>query len=239
MNKLSFCLCATFILFCFNCGFSSIYTRWEPYKEVTFHVLATIPGWCSKEKAEILMDFIHETKPDVCVEIGAFGGSTSFPIASALRFNNQGILYAIDAWDNQAAIEGLDANDPNLAWWVSLDMGSIYKQFVDKMTARKLNTWYRPISKRSEQAVNLFSDGVIDLLYIDGNFSSQGSLQDTVLYFSKVKKGGYIWLNDSHSPSKLESVIYLMENATWLPEKSIKNRCIVFRKHGDTSHTVP
>lgn len=201
---------------------------WETHVELVKQKLPSLPGWCSKEKAEVLMNFIHRTKPKVCVEIGSFGGSTTYPIASALSFSNEGVLYAIDAWDNQAAIDGLAVNDPNIEWWSSLDMDAIYHQFIISM--KPLNKWHRVIRQPSVDAVDQFLDESIDFLYIDGNFSVLGSFLDAVLYYPKVKKGGYIWVNDADNHYKHHAVIFLMESSNWIKEESVKNKCIVFQK---------
>ncbi len=222
---------ALLFLFYSNFLLSNNYLNWDRYKNEVLRTMPEFSGWCSKEKGELLMDFIYEMKPTTCVEIGAFGGSTTFPLASAIRFNSFGKLYSIDAWNIHAAIAGLDSGDPNSIWWSTLDMGAIHNQFIAKLAEKNLNRWCSPVHMLSEKAVSLFADESIDLLYIDGNFSSQGSFQDAVLYFPKVKLGGYIWLNDAHSPAKLDAIIFLMENCTWLPEKSLENQCIVFRKH--------
>jgi hypothetical protein len=203
---------------------------WEVYKQETIQGLPQIPGWCTKEKAELLMNMIYETQPSICVEIGAFGGSTTYPIARALHFTGRGILYAIDAWDNQAAIEGFEQNDPNISWWSNLDLNEIYSQFVSLLTRKQLMKFCRPIPLRSEMALLLFSDESIDFLYIDGNFSSGGAFQDVLLYFPKVKKGGYIWLNDSDCESKNKAVAFLMKNCEWLKKKSLGKSFIVFKK---------
>lgn len=201
---------------------------WDKHVEVTLKKLEQYPGWCNKEKAEVLMNFIHEKRPLLCVEIGAFGGSTTYPLVSSLHFNKKGVLYAIDAWDSKVATEGLNPDDPNAVWWGSLDMNSIYRRF--KNSFKHLGKFCQCIKKKSEEAVAIFSDESIDFLYIDGGFSSKCSLQDALLYFPKVKVGGYIWINDASLEAKSEAVVFLMENACWLKERSIKNSCIVFQK---------
>src|SRR3989344_2401302 len=58
-------------------------------------------SWCSKEKINLLMDLVYLTKPKVCVEVGAFTGSSVLPVAVTLRLLQSGEIYAIDAWSNQ------------------------------------------------------------------------------------------------------------------------------------------
>jgi hypothetical protein len=86
------------------------------------------------------------------------------------------------------------------------------------------------VKNSSLKAVDEFADGAIDLLYVDGNSSEKGSLEDLIAYFPKVKPGGYIWLNDANHPFKRSSIAYLTENATFIPQKSLHNSCVVFQK---------
>ena len=204
--------------------------NWENFKRDTFLQLPKIAGWCSQEKAEKLMDFIYEVKPNICVEIGAFGGSTTYPLARTLQFLQYGKLWAIDAWDVKTAIEGLELDNPNIAWWSQLNMRVIYHQFMTILQNGRLLGYCEPISMLSEEASQLFLDASIDLLYIDGNFSRDGTMKDVLSYFPKVKEGGYIWLNDADVLEKNMAVTFLMRNCTWLREKSLGKNCVVFKK---------
>ncbi len=187
-------------------------------------------GWCSSEKAICLMDFIYHHKPNLCVEIGAFGGSTSYPIASTLRFLKRGHLYAIDAWSTEEALKSFSFGSCDYMWWATVDFNAIKKNFEMQLVKLKLTPWCTMIQNSSLKAVSEFPDGVIDMLYVDGNSSETGSLEDLIAYFPKVKHGGYIWLNDANSPLKYSSMVYLTDNATFIPEESLRNNCVVFQK---------
>src|SRR5690242_8182134 len=93
--------------------------------------LGQFPGWCTPEKAQHLIDFMVETKPKLVVEIGTFGGSTTYPLASALRFNQEGTIYTIDAWDNGAAVEGFESSSGNIDWWRHVDLEKIHQKFLE------------------------------------------------------------------------------------------------------------
>ena len=41
----------------------------------------------------------------------------------------------------------------------------------------------------------------IDILHIDGAHSEEAVLLDVQLYARRVRKGGYIWMDDTHFPS--------------------------------------
>lgn len=204
---------------------------WEVYKKQQLAKLNEFSGWCDLEKANHIMNFVHENCPQLCVEIGTLGGSTTFPLASTFKYIKQGQLFTIDAWDNDEAIAGLRADDPNCEWWGEVDLKQVYKRFLFQMTKLQLKERCKILAMPSQDAVNQFADESIDMLYIDGNFSAAGSLADVTTYFPKVKPGGYIWLNDASYPEKLLSVTYLMRHAIWQKENSIENKCIVFQKN--------
>lgn len=206
---------------------------WIIYKQETFNELPKIPGFCSKEKAQILMDLIYEIKPQLIVEIGPLCGSTTYPMARTLSFIKQGLMYSIDAWDNDAALENLDADDPKMArYWRSLNanMDWAFANFVSMLSAANLNTYCKFIKTRSENAIVTFNDQTIDLLFIDGNSSVSGSLRDAMLYLPKVKSGGYIFLNLAHLLAKSETIFYLLKHCTILKDKSLGIECIAFKK---------
>ena len=203
---------------------------WEEYKKNTFLQLSKFTGWCSAQKANRLMDFIYKYNPQLCVEIGTFGGSTTFPLIMALKYQGGGRLFTIDPWNTKEAIKGISCDDVNYDWWQRLDLKAVLQQFLTIMSEMKLHRACTVLHMNSQNAVSLFEDESIDLLYIDGNSSSIGSLKDVKLYFNKVKTGGYIWLNDASHRDKLPAVTLLMQHARWLKEESFGNQCIVFQK---------
>jgi len=205
-------------------------TPWELYKSQELAKLSQFTGWCDQEKGNCLMDFIFLHQPELCVEIGTFGGSTTFPILSTLDYLQKGQLFCIDAWDNEEATKGLNEEDPNKVWWLQQNLAEVRQHFLSTLSIMNLESRCHVLTMSSQRAAAEFEDESIDLLYIDGNFSPKGSLEDVVHYFPKVKVGGYIWLNDASIAAKLPSVAYLMEHSLWLPKYSLGNRCIVFQK---------
>ena len=76
------------------------------------------------------MDLIYEVKPEVCVEIGVLGGFSIYPTACAMKFLNQGQVYAIDPWMNSYRLDGYTPDNLHYQWWNSIDLGDIYRGFV-------------------------------------------------------------------------------------------------------------
>lgn len=202
---------------------------WEDYKKETMPTLRLIEGWCSAEKAEKMMDLIHDTRPVVCVEIGVYGGSSIFPTARALKYHGEAKVYAIDAWSSDICLQGYTPGNTHYEWWRKIDLNQIYLQFKTMLYGYELKENCVIMQMASEKAALLFKDDSIDILHIDGNHSEEVSYSDVVLFLPKVKLGGYIWLNDAHWPSIQKSLLYLQERCRQDPSRST-GTCFLFQK---------
>ena len=147
-------------------------------------------SWCSTEKANLLMDIVTILKPNTCVEIGVYTGSSLLPIAASLKRVKNGRVYAIDAWSNDIATQHLTSDDPNRKTWEQTDLRHAYKMFRKMINIWKLESVCQEIYSSSKMAVNKVDS--IDFLHIDGSYSEESSYEDVQFYLPKVKKGGYI-----------------------------------------------
>ena len=170
--------------------------NWKQYKNQALFYQDNIPGWCCQEKAERMMDLVYEVKPEICVEIGVFGGSSIYPVANALKFLNQGVIYAIDSWSGFDCLEGYMPHDPNYLWWSSVDLENVYLDFVNMLDRFELRPYCRVMRTTGLKALDQFADESIDILHIDGNHTEDVALNDAQMYLPKVKKEGYIWFDD-------------------------------------------
>jgi cephalosporin hydroxylase len=204
--------------------------KWEKHKQKVLLAQKGIPGWCIYEKASRLMDLIYETKPGTVVEIGVFGGSSVYPMAEALRYQEHGLIYAIDPWKAADCQVGYEPNDPNYIWWTNVDLEKIYKDFSKMIKNARLTQFCQIMRTTSSQAANYFANGSIDILHIDGNHSEESAFTDVQLFFPKVKQNGYIWFDDVNWSSTNKAVAYLLEHCTFDPIRSIGNECFLFQK---------
>lgn len=193
---------------------------YELFKEKTVTEMLSFPGWCSKEKAQFIMDFVQQHKPKVCVELGVFAGRSLFPVAKALEYTGSGQLFGIDAWSSKESVRGFDTSDPNYAWWNTLDYDSLYNQTLKIVQGNNLDSFCKIIRTTAQDAVATFADGSIDFIHIDANHNEECVLEDVMAYFPKVKDGGYILLNDPCWYSMRYTLIYLLERADLLSEFS-------------------
>ena len=190
-------------------------------------------SWCSKEKSDLLIELMSLTSPNICVEVGAFTGSTALPILAGLKFCGHGKLYAIDAWSCGAAIRGLPSSDVNTTWWGSLDMSAIQTKFNGMLDSWSVREFCHVLHMTSEEAASQIP--AIDFLHLDGNFSEAGALLDSKLYVPKVTPGGYILLSNVHvmvagMPSKMKALTVLLDQCEVVCE--IENgQTLLFRKN--------
>lgn len=201
MKKTRTILCAYIALFTSICSTqlqqaTASDADWENYQSNVLSHQTNIPGWCSLEKAKSMMDLIFEVRPKICVEVGVFGGSSIYPTASALKFLDQGVVYAIDPWSAPDCLKGYTPDNPNYQWWNSIDLERIYLDFLKMLNCFQLSPYCVVMRTTGLNAIDQFTDESIDILHIDGNHTEEMALNDAKLYLPKVKKGGYIWFDD-------------------------------------------
>lgn len=192
-----------------------------------------ILGWCDKDKAQKFYDIITESKAKLCVEIGVFGGSSLIPQALAMKHNNDGIVVGIDPWTHDAALEDMET-DESREWWSKINLNEIYENFIRQLKNYEVDSFCKIYRDKSENVINEFEDESIDILHIDGNHCEKISYQDSVNYFPKVKKGGYIffddifWSEDRKNISTEKGLNYLLQYCE--KECILGKDCVVLRK---------
>lgn len=211
-----------------NSGEFSKQAKWDKYRKEVLSESKNLTK-SKLEQADKLMQLIYETRPNICVEIGCFAGGTSYHIAKTLSFLKNGRLYAIDAWNFEAAVNRL--NDSSLVEvFRSLDWKSIRKECETLIQSKKLSSYCTLIQDLSEEASFRFAEESIDFLYIDGNPSCEGSLADVLAYLPKVKKGGYVCLNGANTLEKTVSIELLLRHCSWLKNEFRGPECLLFQK---------
>ncbi len=202
----------------------------DDLKQYVAKYLPSFEGWCSKEKAFHFIDLVLETRPSRCVEIGVFGGSSIFPVASALKLlDEDGVVIGIDPWDKLECIKYFDPvkDEVDLKWWGNLNLDRIYYSYTNLIRRFNLQDYCLTIRATSKDAVSEIDE--IDILYIDGNHGEEATNLDVQLYLPKVRSGGYIWMNDSLWESRQDALDLLLEECDAV--KIIDNgNCILFKK---------
>lgn len=201
-------------------------------KALVARIAAHIPsmhGWCSLEKANEMAKLIVETKPDVVVEIGVWGGRSLMPQAFACQHIRHGKVHGIDPWSAEAALKDVQEK-ANLDWWAKVDYEEMYKYTLRQIIEHDATSVCNLFRTTSEKASFLFDH--VDILHIDGNHSEAVSTQDVFLWLPKVKSGGYVWLDDIGAFATANAERLLDERCERIMSLGNEGeaRCALFRK---------
>jgi predicted O-methyltransferase YrrM len=162
-------------------------------KTEAFLCMDQVHGWCSHQKASILIDILSVAGAKTVVEIGVWGGKSLLPMAYTLKKMRQnGKIYGIDPWHNQASIEGA-AHESNIAFWNAVDHEAVLDRLENVIQEWGLTDTVTLIRATSLAAPPIHD---IDVLHIDGNHSDITSFIDVTKWVPLVKKGGWIIFDD-------------------------------------------
>ncbi len=157
-------------------------------KEEAFYYMDSLEGWCTKQKASILIDIVLKAQPMTIVEIGVWGGKSLVPMATAVRANEQGIVYGIDPWDRLASVEDM-IEENNILFWSKVDHQRVREDLIINLERFDLDYFTRIFKTSSEDAPPIHD---IDVLHIDGNHSDHMSYLDVTKWVPLVRRGGWI-----------------------------------------------
>ena len=103
----------------------------------------------------------------------------------------RGMIFGIDAWSNQVALENFDADTPDhdahRAYWSKMNMAAILGGAMKAIDENWLTDFAVLMRGRSELCADRFADASIDILHIDGDHMEISSCRDVALWLPKVK----------------------------------------------------
>lgn len=131
-----------------------------------------------RERRELflLAQELNDFQP-VIVEVGSYLGGSSCFLAAGICSKN-GMVYAVDTWQNQGMSEG------------SRDT---YQEFLTNTSP--LSRWITPLRSLSTELAPHF-DQPISLVFIDGNHAYEAVSEDIRAWLPKLRDGGIIALHD-------------------------------------------
>jgi cephalosporin hydroxylase len=157
-----------------------------------------------------MRNLIWKVKPDVCVEIGVFAGKSLINTALALKENGHGVVYGIDPWRKETALEGNVPEMEDPAYWDSIDLDAVHWDCMRAIWQHEVEKHAVVIRASSNDCHQLFWMRTVDILYIDGGHTEAASTLDVMNYIGKVKAGGHVWMDDTNYET-LKSAIELVE----------------------------
>lgn len=195
--------------------------------------LPNIAGWCSKEKAYALAETILSRRPDVCVELGVFGGSSLIPQAIAMKDTGAGRVIGVDPWTRDAALEEM-RDEKNIDWWGKQDMESVYRHCEGNIKKYGVEQFCSLVRDKAENVAATFADESIGMLHIDGNHAELPAYKDATLWLPKLKPEGIlffddIWWADGHDePTTRKAIVFLQQHCT---KVRLVGDCMILQKH--------
>lgn len=168
------------------------------YKSQMEHFYQNIPGWFSYEYMYKEMVECGEDG-DLFVEIGSFKGKSSAFMAVEIARSGKKIRFdCIDPFKVMSHYETSAKNDP--AEWEGYSL----EGFNERL--KSVQGYYNPVAMTSEEAVQLYEDGSIDYIMIDGDHTYEGVKRDIELFLPKMKKGGIMTGDDAWAPDVWRAV---------------------------------
>jgi hypothetical protein len=128
----------------------------------------------------------------VGAEIGVFKGDFS---AQIIRRVAPKRLYLIDPWrsvttsSHRKALYGMDNRSQD-------DMDDLASQVAERFAAEIRSRRVKILRAPSSEALAAIPDESLDWIYIDGDHTFEGVLEDLRLSYQKVRKGGFICGDD-------------------------------------------
>ncbi len=182
-----------------------------------------IQGWLTPEVATAMRELVLREKPSVIVEIGVFYGKSLINAALALKENRHGVIYGIDPWNLGYAMREMGTGE-NPGFWSKIDLDDVHNQCMHAIWNNQLDEYAVIIRAPSQYTHQLFWPSSIDILYIDGAHSVDASTRDVSNYVHSVRRGGYVWLDDTDwiSVQKADEMIL----KTCRLEKDFGNACL-------------
>jgi len=116
----------------------------------------------------------------VAVEVGVFAGKFSRTLLRTWRGRR---LYLVDPWSHQR--DYLDS-------WNAADSVHERRFLLARRRLAEFGDRVVFMRMRSEGAVVNFSDGALDLVYLDANHAYQYVISDLTAWFPKVREGGLV-----------------------------------------------
>lgn len=157
-------------------------------------------GGCSHEKAFLMSLIIKEFKLKKTADIGVYRGRSFFPQAIAHQLYSDGVVYGIDPYSNEDAVQKDRPDLQNeLDKFVSLtDFQKLYDDVSKIIIDNNYQNNCKLIRKKSSDAVIEFKNNStkFGLVHIDGNHDTKFVMEDINNYFPLLAEKSFIVLDD-------------------------------------------
>ncbi len=125
------------------------------------------------------------SKPINYIEIGTYYGANLLSVAKTYASHPDSKLYCIDPWEDYADYPEYKGEQPG-----------IYSTFMENLNNSEHKSKIIVDRGYSNKQLLKYDDDFFDIIYIDGNHEPEYVLEDGVLAFRKLKRGGILIFDD-------------------------------------------
>ena len=118
------------------------------------------------------------------LEIGVFYGANLLSVADTYCLHINSKLYCIDPWEDYDEYPEKYSHN------------NIYNMFLENINNSPHKDKINIHKGYSNNILHTFENNFFDIIYIDGNHEPEYVLEDAVLSFRKLKKGGFMIFDD-------------------------------------------
>lgn len=148
--------------------------RGEKYK--AYYPGPDVQGWF--HHADQVLELLEMYRPKVCVELGAWLGSSAIPIAKM-----------IEKWDGHLVCVDHYKGSDSFPKELMEKMGRAPADFARNLHRYGVFNCSLRVGDSTKEA-NTFDDKSIDFVYVDADHTFEGCLRDLQAWYPKLKKGG-------------------------------------------------
>ena len=132
-----------------------------------------------------------EDKPIKYLEIGVLCGLNAIAVESHFGKHHDSEIYCVDPWDIlNIEYQNTSASD------IEYDHSFNYHQFKKNVAETTREYKFKEFKGFSSNIIPQFQNDFFDIIYIDGNHSTENVLEDAVLSYRKLKSKGYLIFDD-------------------------------------------
>jgi hypothetical protein len=157
-------------------------------------------GGCGFFKGLLMAALIVGNDMQLAVEIGVYRGRSLVPQALAFQAKGSGRVVGVDPY---SAVEALQTDDHEIPREIlggftdAADWEGLYMSTLNRVIGLGLRDQCELRRMTSHAAAESFGDGTIDMLHVDGNHDLAPVLDDLKSYLPKMKRGGYLIMDDA------------------------------------------
>lgn len=154
-------------------------------REVALGEVRRTPGYLSEREARFLF-LVSALAParGAVLEIGSFKGRSTVALASGVKWNGEGVVYAVDPHTSPSP------TDPDLK-----DSLTSWDEFVTNIEKAGVASVVTPYRELSQNVAPRFCER-LRVLWIDGDHTTEGARRDLRLFRTFLEPGAIVAMHD-------------------------------------------